>query len=267
MRAPRRGAPRPRRVWNTLTGTTVSAVDAQSQVCALAWSRNANELVACYGAPAPRAAQAPARAARGSGTFPGHRRPGRAPRWEGASGRRRRPERQRGHARRRVLDERHRAVAVPGADARGDAGRAHLARPLPCHLARRPEHRHRRRRGAPRVEHARTAGRRLTASSELTLSELPGLRPAWSETSQAPSPLHARSARPAAPACASLHAPRPRPAARPGTPAAADPHALDKHASQGLIALRGARLCSVLIGARCGARLVEAALPLAVGAC
>ena len=74
------GVPRPRRVWNTLTGTAVSAVDAQSQVCALAWSRNANELVACYGAPAPRAARAPATAPGGSGTCPGQRGP-----WAGAA--------------------------------------------------------------------------------------------------------------------------------------------------------------------------------------
>lgn len=37
------------RVWNTNTGTAVNAVDTRSQVCALAWSRNVNELVACYG--------------------------------------------------------------------------------------------------------------------------------------------------------------------------------------------------------------------------
>ena len=39
------------RVWNTNTGTAVNAVDTRSQVCALAWSRNVNELVACYGVP------------------------------------------------------------------------------------------------------------------------------------------------------------------------------------------------------------------------
>ena len=60
-----------------------------------------------------------------------------------------------GHAstawtRRRLLHERDRGVAVPGADACCDAGRAHRARAVPGHVARRPEHRHRRR-CAPRL--------------------------------------------------------------------------------------------------------------------
>ena len=39
-----------RRFWNTTSGVHVNAVDAGSQVCALAWSAAVNELVSCHGA-------------------------------------------------------------------------------------------------------------------------------------------------------------------------------------------------------------------------
>ena len=45
------------RFWNTTSGALVNAVDSGGQVCALAWSANANELVSCHGAlpsPSPR---------------------------------------------------------------------------------------------------------------------------------------------------------------------------------------------------------------------
>jgi len=37
------------RFWNTLTGTALSSVDTNSQVCNLAWSKNADELVSTHG--------------------------------------------------------------------------------------------------------------------------------------------------------------------------------------------------------------------------
>ncbi|KAK9826466.1 hypothetical protein WJX81_002430 [Elliptochloris bilobata] len=37
------------RIWNTTSGALVNAVDTGSQVCALAWSANVNELVSCHG--------------------------------------------------------------------------------------------------------------------------------------------------------------------------------------------------------------------------
>ncbi len=37
------------RFWNTSLGTQISALDTGSQVCNLAWSPNANELVSTHG--------------------------------------------------------------------------------------------------------------------------------------------------------------------------------------------------------------------------